>query len=69
MNTCGTCKYFELPEPNDIYPPAGYHVCGWILQATDRGEIPPPALVVDASDYYATLCVREDFGCNQWEPT
>jgi|HubBroStandDraft_6_1064221.scaffolds.fasta_scaffold1149822_2 hypothetical protein len=67
--TCGTCKFFSEKEPDDIYPPTGYHVCGWLQHAVEIGKAPQPsAVLVDASDYYAALCVKEDFGCNQWEP-
>jgi hypothetical protein len=68
VNTCGTCKYFQPPPSDDIYCPSGYHVCAFIEHARNRGEIPPPAVLVDASDYHAALCVKEDFGCNQWMP-
>lgn len=66
MNTCGTCKYLGEPATND-YNPEGYHICS-LIEHVQPYPIPKDvAVVVDASGYYAALCVKEEFGCNQWE--
>jgi hypothetical protein len=68
MNTCGTCKYFGNPvddNQQDWRVPDGYHVCR-LIQDLNDGQQPKPALVIDASGYYAALCVKDEFGCNQW---
>jgi hypothetical protein len=53
-----------------------YHVCDLIVMKPEYEEklklMPgnpdsPAAYVQDASDYHAVLCVREEFGCNQWQ--
>lgn len=79
MKTCGTCRFFS-PEPYwnafawDVEKdaPAGtpkYHKCELLEHLNDTHERKrwPVAGVIDASGYHATLCVQEDFGCNQWE--
>ena len=81
MKTCGTCKYFgkephwnnygwddEADEP--LEGPV-YHKCELLahLNADSSRRDWPVAGVIDGSGYHATLCVREEFGCNQWEPT
>jgi hypothetical protein len=72
MNTCGTCKHFGDPVTDDDpvnYVPTGYHICRLITEhehMSERTATSPPALVVDASGYYAALCITEEFGCNQW---
>ena len=80
MNTCGTCKYFgpleELLGPtNDWGEPdeprnTRLHRCDLLkhLNAGCFAEVDLSAIagVVDGSGYHATLCVSEEFGCNQW---
>lgn len=68
MNTCETCKYFgdELRDDSH-HVPTGYHVCAWVKQNV-YGDATGDAVVVDGSGYFAALCVKEDFGCNKWEP-
>jgi hypothetical protein len=48
-----------------------YKVCG-LIEMKAYGELPAAAnrmaFVEDGSNYYAALCVSEDFGCNQWMP-
>lgn len=69
MNTCGTCKHFGKPvEDEDRNVPVGYHICT-LITMRDRHIDPPgdeTAVVVDGSGYYAALCIKEEFGCNQW---
>lgn len=74
MNTCGTCKYFGAPageaEEEDEFSdvPPGYHICQLIEHTAGLRELARgPACLIDGSGYFAALCVREDFGCNQWE--
>lgn len=70
MNTCGTCKYFGAAVRDDKAP-TGYHVCGWIKHYENNyGDETPTAdaVVIDGSGYFAALCVKEEFGCNKWEP-
>jgi hypothetical protein len=69
--TCGTCKYLGdlVPDEDEHRIPTGYHVCQLIKRPSNdynepRGE---SALVIDASGYFAALCVKDEFGCNQWE--
>lgn len=76
MNICGTCKYFgpEIKGSDDdedvgdsLNIPRGYHRC-MLIERTAPGHIATEvAVVVDASGYYAALCVKEEFGCNQWK--
>lgn len=69
MNTCGTCKHFGDPiedASDSHYIPTGYHVCRLIKQGERGEQVDDAALVVDASGYYAALCIKEEFGCNQW---
>ena len=80
MNTCGTCRFFGKvreferwdngADDSWVEIPA-YHVCGLLqhLNGSDHfSDLPTqPAGVIDGSGYYAALCVREDFGCNQWQ--
>ena len=65
MNTCGTCK-FRGDEGDGV--PAGYFLCTLIEQRIHGETQHPPACVVDGSDYYAALCVENEFGCNLWQP-
>ena len=78
MNTCGSCRHFGLVHEFDKWDEAtddytenkDYHVCGLLQHLNDTQTIlVQPAGVIDGSGYYAALCVREDFGCNQWEAT
>ena len=72
MNTCGTCQYFGRDEDEEDeddapgYAIAPYKVCGYIEHRRPNGPA-KPAYVIDASDYHATLCVKEDFGCALWK--
>jgi hypothetical protein len=75
MNTCGTCRFFgEVHEFNvwddakdDYVEMADYRICGLLAHLNQEPTLPTqPAGVIDGSGYYAALCVREDFGCNQW---
>lgn len=77
MNTCGSCKYFgkrierddgEEVTAEEIYVPEIYHVCE-LVEHFEAYQLPKPApiaIVVDGSGYFAALCVKEEFGCNQW---
>jgi hypothetical protein len=74
MNTCGTCKYFgeklegRYHDDVDDIVESDFHVCDLILHNEDGlSKWPVPAYVIDGSGYYASLCVREEFGCNQWK--
>ena len=77
-NTCGTCKHrgkeILIPDyknwTND--KPSGYFQCDFIKhndKSVYEGRFlkGQKACVVDGSDYYAALCVEDDFGCNLWE--
>lgn len=78
MNTCGTCKHFGDPveslldwdSSNDGSPiESPYHVCKLLNHLNKRRAPYPttdPAGVIDGSGYRAVLCVKEEFGCNQW---
>jgi hypothetical protein len=68
VNTCGTCKYFGKPVDSAHYVPSGYHVCRLVEQFDAHERPSSVAGVVDASGYFAALCIREEFGCNQWAP-
>ena len=70
MNTCGTCKFFN-PEHESLYIPSTYALCERIehVGEDDWNHGQPyqfKAVVVDGSGYFAALCVRDDFGCNEW---
>lgn len=73
MNTCATCKHFgpavtewSEDEFNDV--PTRFHVCQWIEHNKDAvAHWPKAAYVKDGSGYMAALCVRDDFGCIDWE--
>lgn len=75
MNTCGTCKHFGEPTPSYVWAGDGYvsqtrlRACK-LLEHLNRGDerklLTEPAGVIDGSGYFATLCVSEEFGCNQW---
>ena len=56
----------EVAEPPEFGP---YKVCG-LIEMKSYGTLPEgantTAYVEDGSNYYAALCVSEDFGCNQW---
>lgn len=73
MNTCATCKYLGEPIANldDDFEPIApiYHKCSWIKFQEDKyqlNESDAIAGVLDGSGYWGALCVRHDFGCNQW---
>lgn len=70
MNTCGTCKHFGQPVDSEHYVPSGYHICRLVerFDSYDTAQPSAAAGVVDASGYFAALCVKEEFGCNQWAP-
>jgi hypothetical protein len=74
MNTCGICRHLGrefLNYEGDIPVGSGIYVCDLI--EFDEGEEygvkrkRAIAAVIDGSGYFAALCVREDFGCNQWK--
>ena len=72
MNTCGTCKYFNPKHDNDLYIPRTYALCERVEQviADYRNEGKTykfKAVVVDRYGHLAALCVKDDFGCNEWE--
>ena len=75
MNTCGTCKYFNPKHDNDLYIPRTYALCERIEQVDsdgwkdddERQSYQFKAVVVDGSGYFAALCVKDDFGCTEWE--
>ena len=72
MNTCGTCRFFGNrcdPVMNEEYDlvDSDYHVCDFVEQAQYFKSWKNAAHVIDGSGYYAALCVKEDFGCNQWQ--
>jgi hypothetical protein len=71
MNTCGACKYFtagELSEHPGVIPES-FHYCGRMeyISGIDGDISDESAVVVDGSGFFAALCVKEDFGCNQWK--
>jgi hypothetical protein len=79
MNTCGSCKHFGEPYEHEIYEGKGdvektivtkYHFCMLLQHLNGYGDDSPkvqrPAGVIDGSGYSATMCVTEEFGCNQW---
>lgn len=72
MPTCGTCRYLGKAiervdkEFNPLTPV--YHVCDLIKHRPDYGDTSQIAYTIDASDYHATLCVKDEFGCNQHAP-
>lgn len=77
MNTCGTCKFFgpSISDEDQAVEelPTKYHRCTLLGHLNDyrrRGNaVERVAGVVDGSGYHAALCVTEEFGCNQWQPT
>lgn len=71
--TCGSCR-FRGNEGEDEHGlvPRGYFLCVLIKHERvryDERSAPPGrgAFVCDGSDYYAALCVEDDFGCIKWE--
>lgn len=74
MNTCGTCKHLGEAIDNwdkDYKTVAPiYHKCNLLAHVGDDSrevnESGLAACVIDGSGYYAALCVKGDFGCNQW---
>lgn len=69
MNTCGTCKHKGEAVRNGRGEPTTFFLCALIKHcpghiAEKKGEC---AMVIDGSDYYAALCVEDEFGCNKWE--
>lgn len=83
MNTCGTCKFLghtvdgRTDEELKRDGIARYYICNLIQHQSEWRErraeqdvgVEPTdaAYVTDASDYHATLCVSEEFGCVKWE--
>lgn len=75
MNTCGTCRFLGKPaeiwqeddDGNEIACP--YRICNLLkhLNASPPFDFSAPAGVEDGSGYHAALCVKEEFGCNQWQ--
>ncbi len=66
MNTCGTCKFFGPASRND----PRFHPCELIKHGNETHATEADkgiAFVEDGSGYYAALCVKDEFGCNQWE--
>jgi hypothetical protein len=78
MNTCGTCKHFGkameredwVGEDDDEPVVTVFHECGLLKHLNDCGRefriADQIAGTIDGSGYYSALCVREEFGCNQW---
>lgn len=71
MNTCGTCRFFgescgDEHTREEINNPE-YHICNFVKMGERFTKWTGPAVACDASDYHAVLCVKEDFGCNQWK--
>ena len=68
--TCGTCKHLGEPieRLDDDYEPLEpiYHACSLIKLRGMGDKSEPIAYTQDASLYVATLCVKDEFGCNQW---
>lgn len=79
MNTCGTCEHFGPlvragerwdDDANDMVVPHKLHACLLLKHLNRTGNVRyegEKAGVVDGSGYFATFCVSEEFGCNQWE--
>lgn len=77
MNTCGKCKYFgeayehEVWEAGEVTNTVRYHFCELLKHLNGSDDEDPRdqqiAGVIDGSGYCATMCVTEEFGCNQWE--
>lgn len=74
MNTCGTCKYlgkaltrfdvdYNTVEPVYYQCDLIKHTGGSDYEMNQSGTI---AGVIDGSGYFAALCVKNEFGCNQW---
>lgn len=73
--TCGTCKYRGKPitrhgdeASNWENVDTGYFLCEQIKHQHADRKPTSVAFVQDGSDYYAALCVADEFGCNQWAP-
>lgn len=66
MNTCGTCKHLGKPVDSEWHVPSGYHICRLVERFDNYDRPSSVAGVVDASGYFAALCIKEEFGCNQW---
>ena len=66
MNHCKDCRHFG--EEISVYTPTGYHVCDYIKH-TDKSlhVVTANAVLQDGSGYWAGLCVRDDFGCVNFE--
>jgi hypothetical protein len=59
---CGNCKYRGGSEID------GFFLCELITMRPHR-KTPKGARAycIDGSDWYAALCVANDFGCSEWE--
>ena len=68
MNTCGACKFKGKPIHRGKLT-TRFFLCEKINHNNEYGGHSgnDHAFVTDASDYYAALCVDDDFACNQWE--
>ena len=75
MNHCKDCRHFgeEIKDfagvGDEIWDtPTGYHVCDYIKH-TDKNlhVVTANAVLQDGSGYWAGLCVRDDFGCVNFE--
>ena len=66
MNTCKTCVHKSTLPPLDEYQ--GWFVCYRVFHASDRYK-DDPVYVQDSEDYYASLRVRDNFGCVLHETT
>lgn len=74
---CGTCKYKGKPIKKVSHADYGqgeacekfgdHFLCELIKSPDEEVEKIPNAFVVDASGYFAALCVDDDFGCVKWE--
>jgi hypothetical protein len=75
VNTCANCKHLgeAIIDWDEIlceFGPCGYYKCDFVqhdLAGERRRKKLDFAYVEDGDGYYAALCVRGDFGCNQWE--
>lgn len=75
--TCGTCRFRGEPIliDNEKYEDveSGFFLCDLIKHFAEmHGRVTglpkqSGAVVIDGSDYYAALCVENEFGCNKWE--
>jgi len=75
MNTCGTCKYFgdnderidEICKDNRIAcvrpSSAEFKPCLRYFADAATARAQP----MDYSGYFAAICVKDDYGCVDWE--